>query len=139
MEIKPKGEALGRDEQEPEEPLPDLALPGPLSGPPPTMTIPLAFMEQMMDLVLKVIESVISASSSLMKVDVRKGHVIKNLPPKPFGGDRDFERVARCLREMENLFRAMKVEDDHQVQIAAGLLSGDGLVWWSELIKDQVL
>ena len=39
---------------------------------------------------------------------------------------------------MENFFRAMAVEEEHQkVQTVAGLLNGDALTWWAEYIKDQ--
>ena len=36
---------------------------------------------------------------------------IKIPPPKAFEGDRDYERVATWLREVENFFRAMVVEE----------------------------
>ena len=62
---------------------------------------------------------------------------IKILPPKAFEGDSDYERVATWLREVENFFRAMAVEENQKVQTAAGLLGGDALTWWAEYIKDQ--
>ena len=62
---------------------------------------------------------------------------IKIPPPKAFEGDRDYERVATWLREVENFFRAMAVEENQKVQTAAGLLGGDALTWWAEYIKDQ--
>ena len=61
---------------------------------------------------------------------------IKIPPPKAFEGDRDYERVVTWLREVENLFRAMAVEENQKVQTAAGLLGGDALTWWAEYIKD---
>ena len=62
---------------------------------------------------------------------------IKIPPPKTFEGGRDYERVATWLREVENFFRAMAVEENQKVHTAAGLLGGDTLTWWVEYIKDQ--
>ena len=70
-------------------------------------------------------------------VKVVKRLPIKIPPPKAFEGDRDYERVATWLREVENFFRAMAVEENQKVQTAAGLLGGDALTWWAEYIKDQ--
>lgn len=107
MELEPEVDALGGEALDPEEPLPDHSLPGLPPGPLPTMMILLAFMEQMMDLMGKVTESVTAASSSLMKVDVRKGHPIKIPLPKLFAGNYYFEVFSSWLREMENFFCAM--------------------------------
>ena len=62
--------------------------------------------------------------------------VVKKVP-KAFEGDRDYERVWTWLREVENFFRAMAVEENQKMQTAAGLLGGDALTWWAEYIKDQ--
>ena len=69
--------------------------------------------------------------------DSTGGKVVKRLPikippPKAFEGDRDYERVATWLREVENFFRAMAVEENQKVQTAVGLLGGDALTWWAE-------
>ena len=57
-------------------------------------------------------------------------------PPKVFKGERDFERVATWLREVENFFQTMAVEEHQKVQTAVGLLGWDALTWWAEYIKD---
>ena len=61
---------------------------------------------------------------------------IKIPPPKAFEGDRDNEHIATWLREVENFFRAMAVEEHQKVQTVAGLLGGDKLTWWAEYILD---
>ena len=61
---------------------------------------------------------------------------IKILPSKAFEGDRDYECVATWLREVENFFWAMAVEENQKVQTATGLLGRDALTWWAEYIKD---
>ena len=60
---------------------------------------------------------------------------IKILPPKAFEGDRDYKPVATWLREVENVFRAMAVEEHQKPQMATGLLGWDVLTWWVEYIK----
>ena len=62
---------------------------------------------------------------------------IKIPPLKAFKGDRDYERVATWLQEVENLFPAMAVEEHQMVQTAGGFWSRDVLTWWAEYIKDQ--
>ena len=52
------------------------------------------------------------AASGSTGVKVVKRLPIKILPPKAFEGDRDYERVATWLREVENFFRAMAVEEN---------------------------
>ena len=47
------------------------------------------------------------AASGSTRAKVVKRLPIKIPPPKPFEGDRDYERVATWLREVENFFRAM--------------------------------
>ena len=100
----------------------------------------LSFLENMSDLMgiltaqLKPNEVATSGST---KAKVVKRLSIKILPPKAFEGDRDYERVATWLREVENFFQAMAVEEHQKVQTAAGLLGGDALTWWAEYIKDQ--
>ena len=89
-----------------------------------------AFWNKMTDLVgiltthLKPNEAVASGSTGAKVV---KRLSIKILPPKAFEGDRDYERVATWLREVENFFQAMAVEEHQKVQTAAGLLGGDAL------------
>ena len=78
-----------------------------------------------------------AAASGSTGAKVVKRLPIKIPPPKAFEGDRDYERVATWLREVENFFRAMAVEENQKVQTAAGLLGGDALTWWAEYIKDQ--
>ena len=78
-----------------------------------------------------------AATSGSTGVKVVKRLRIKISPPKAFEGDRDYERVATWLREVENFFRAMAVQENQKVQTATGLLSGDALTWWAEYIKDQ--
>ena len=77
------------------------------------------------------------AASGSTGVKVVKRLSIKISPSKAFEGDRDYERVATWLREVENFFRAMAVEEYYMVQMAAGLLGGDPFTWWMEYIKDQ--
>ena len=77
-----------------------------------------------------------AAASSSTGAKVVKRLLIKIPPPKAFEGDRDYERVATWLREVENFFRAMVVEEHQKVQTAAGLLGGNALTWWVEYIKD---
>ena len=71
---------------------------------------------------LKPNEAVASGSTG---VKVVKRLPIKIPPPKAFEGDRDYKRVATWLREVENFFSAMVVEEHQKVQTAAGLLGGD--------------
>ena len=78
-----------------------------------------------------------AAASGSTGATVVKRLPIKISPPKAFEGDRDYERVATWLREVENFFRAMAVEENQKVQTAAGFLGGDALTWWAEYIKDQ--
>ena len=67
-------------------------------------------LKQMMNLVgilatqLKPNEAVALGSTG---VKVVKRLSLKIPPPKAFEGDRDYERVATWLREVENFFRAM--------------------------------
>ena len=70
-----------------------------------------------------------AAASGSTGVKVVKRLPIKIPPPKAFEVDRDYERVATWLREVENFFRAMAVEENQKVQTAAGLLGGDALTW----------
>ena len=77
-----------------------------------------------------------AATSGSTGVKVVKRLLNKILPPKAFEGDRNYERVVTWLREVENFFRAMAVEENQKVQTAAGLLGGDALTWWVEYIKD---
>ena len=78
-----------------------------------------------------------AAASGSTGVKVVKRLPIKIPPPKAFEGDRDYERVATWLREVENFFRAIAVEGHQKVQTVAGLLGGDVLTWWAKYIKDQ--
>ena len=78
-----------------------------------------------------------AAASGSTGAKVVKRLPIKILPPKAFEGDRDYERVATWLREVENFFPVMAIEENQKVQTAAGLLGGDALTWWAEYIKDQ--
>ena len=64
------------------------------------------------------------ATSGSTGVKVVKMLPIKIPPPKAFEGDHDYERVATWLREVENFFQAMAVEENQKVQTAAGLLGG---------------
>ena len=57
---------------------------------------------------LKPIEATTSGSTGAKVV---KRLLIKIPPPKAFEGDRDYERVATWLREVENFFQAMAVEE----------------------------
>ena len=70
-------------------------------------------------------------------VKVVKRLPIKIPPPKAFEGNRNYERVATWLQEVENFFRAMVVEEHQKVQTPARLLGGDALTWWTEYMKDQ--
>ena len=72
-----------------------------------------------------------AAASGSTGAKVVKRLPIKIPPPKAFEGDRDYERVATWLREVENFFRAMAVEENQKVQTPAGLLGGDALTWWA--------
>ena len=63
-------------------------------------------------------------ASGSTEVKVVKRLSIKILPPKAFEGDRDYERVATWLWEVENFSQAMAVEEHQKVQTAAGLLGG---------------
>ena len=65
-----------------------------------------------------------AAASGSTGAKVVKRLPIKIPPPKAFEGDRDYEGVATWLREVENFFRAMAVEENQKVQTAAGLLGG---------------
>ena len=78
-----------------------------------------------------------AAALSSTWVKVVKRLSIKISPPKAFEGGRDYERVATWLREVENFFPAMAVEEHQKVQIGARLLGGDVLTWWAKYIKDQ--
>ena len=71
------------------------------------------------------------------RIKVVKRLPIKILPPKAFEGDRNYEHVATWLREVENFFLAMAVDEHQKVQTTAGLLGGDALTWWAEYIKTQ--
>ena len=77
------------------------------------------------------------AASGSTGAKVVKRLLIKISPSKAFEGDRDYERVATWLWEVENFFRAMAMEEHQKVQTATGLLGGDALTWWTEYIKDQ--
>ena len=68
-----------------------------------------------------------AATSDSTVVKVVKRLPIKILPPKPFEGTYDYERVATWLREVENFFQPMAVEKHQKVQTTAGLLDGDVL------------
>ena len=74
-----------------------------------------------------------AAASGSTGVKVVKMLPIKIPPPKPFEGDRDYEPVATWLREVQNFFRAMAVEEHQKVQMAAGLLGGDALTLVGEV------
>ena len=78
-----------------------------------------------------------ATASGSTGVKVVKRLSIKIPSPKAFEGFRDYERIATWLREVENFFRAMAVEEHQKVQTAAGLLGRDALTWWAEYIKDQ--
>ena len=78
-----------------------------------------------------------AAASGSIGAKVVKRLSIKIRHQRPLRGDGDYERVAPWLREVENFFRAMAVEENQMVQMAAGLLGGDALTWWTEYIKDQ--
>ena len=60
-----------------------------------------------------------AAASGSTGAKVVKRLPIKLPPPKAFEGDRDYEHVATWLREVENFFRAMAVEENQKVQTAA--------------------
>ena len=55
-----------------------------------------------------------AAASGSTGAKVVKRLPIKIPPPKAFEGDRDYERVATWLREVENFFRAMAVEENQK-------------------------
>ena len=78
-----------------------------------------------------------AATSGSTGAKVVKRLSIKISPPKTFEGDCDYERIATWLREVENFFRAMAMEENQKVQTMAGLLGGDALTWWAKYIKDQ--
>ena len=78
-----------------------------------------------------------AAASGSTRAKVVKMLPIKIPPPKAFEKDRDYERIATWLREVENFFRAMAVEENQKVQTTMGLLGGDALTWWAEYIKNQ--
>ena len=63
-----------------------------------------------------------AATSGSTGVKLIKKLPIKIPPPKAFEGDRDYGRVATWLREVENFFRAMAVEENQKVQTAAGVV-----------------
>ena len=69
-------------------------------------------------------------------VKVVKMLLIKISLPKAFEGDRDYERVVTWLREVENFFRVMVLEEHQKVETATGLLGRDAFMWWVEYIKD---
>ena len=110
-----------------------------MAAPPDANVLISGSLKQMTDLVgiltthLKPNESTTSGST---RVKVIKRLPIEIPPPKAFKRDYDYERVATWLRELENFFRAMAVEEHQQVQTAAGLLGGDALTWWAEYIND---
>ena len=62
-----------------------------------------------------------AAASGSIGAKVVKRLPIKISPPKAFEGDRDYERVATWLLEVENFFRTMAVEENQKVQTAAGM------------------
>ena len=72
------------------------------------------FWEKMTDLMgiltaqLKSNEAVASGSTGAKVV---KRLLTKISPPKAFEGDRDYERIATWLQEVENFFCAMMVEE----------------------------
>ena len=66
-----------------------------------------------------------AAASGSTGAKVVKRLPIKIPPPKAFEGDRDYERVATWLWEVENFFWAMAVEEHQKVQTAARLIGGD--------------
>ena len=78
-----------------------------------------------------------AAASGLTGAKIIKRLSIKIPPPKAFEGDRNYERVATWLPEVEKFFRVMAVEENQKLQTAPGLLGGDALTWWAEYIKDQ--
>ena len=78
-----------------------------------------------------------AAASSSTRAKVIKRLPIKLSPTKALEGDRDYERIATWLREVENFFREMAVEEYQKVQMAVGLLGRDALTWWAEYVKDQ--
>ena len=63
-----------------------------------------------------------AAASGSTRAKVVKMLPIKIPPPKAFEGDRDYERVATWLREVENFFRAIAVEENQKVQTTAGVV-----------------
>ena len=78
-----------------------------------------------------------ATTSGSIGAKVVKRLPIKIPPPKAFERDRDYKRVATWLRKVENFFLAMAVEEHQKVQMTAGLLGKDALIWWAEYIKDQ--
>ena len=112
----------------------------PVAAPPDANVLMSRVLEKMADLVgtltthLKPNEA---AALGSIEVKVVKSLPIKIPPPKAFEGDRDYERVATWLREVENFFREMAVEEHQKVQTAAGLLGGNAWTWWAEYIMDQ--
>ena len=63
-----------------------------------------------------------AAASGSTGVKVVKRLPIKIPPPKAFEGDRNYERVATWLREVENFFWAMAVEENQKVQTSSGVV-----------------
>ena len=61
-----------------------------------------------------------AATSGSTGVKVVTRLPIKIPPPKAFEGDCDYERIVTWLREVENFFRAMVVEENQKVQTVAG-------------------
>ena len=114
--------------------------PPPVVAPPNVNVLMFGLLKEITDLVgiltthLKPNEAVASGSTG---VKVVKRLPIKIPSPKAFEGDCDYERVVTWLREVENFFRAMTVEEHQKVQTATGLLGEDALTWWAEYIKDQ--
>ena len=90
-----------------------------------------------MEMLIAQLKSNEATTSGLTEVKVVRRLPIKIPPPKAFEGDRDYGHVAIWLREVENFFQAMAVEENQKVQTAAGLLGGDPLTWRAEYIKDQ--
>ena len=97
-----------------------------------------SFLEKMTDLMgiltahLKPNEA---AASDSTRAKVVKRLSIKIPPPKAFEGDRDYERVATWLREVQNFFRAMAVGEHQKVQTTVGLLGGDALTWGRSTLR----
>ena len=57
--------------------------------------------------------------------------------PKPFGGSRNAKELENFLWDMEQYFKAARVENDEQVTITSMYLTGDAKLWWRTRLDDD--